>query len=53
MHLEALSLVLFLSLNLVCALPTDEVAGSSIFFERAIGSTCSTPVRWSYSLYPF
>lgn len=45
MGLEALFLVLFVSLRLVFSLPTDEAAGSSLLFERAIGSSCSTPVR--------
>jgi hypothetical protein len=36
-------------LGLVTALPTElDAADPSHLFERAIGSTCSTPVRYSY-----
>ncbi|KAL9066327.1 MAG: hypothetical protein Q9161_007619 [Pseudevernia consocians] len=41
MDLGALFLVISISLGPLSALPTDEVASSSLLFERAIDSTCT------------
>ena len=52
MYVKAFFFVLSISLSR--ALPTEpEGPDSSQFFERAIGSSCSTPVRSSSSSLPF